>query len=173
VEAGPDQRVLAGTEVFLTPDGTLIHDQKWLTNNQLTCDTCFHTSANMERTTTFYIDVTSDHGCRASDSVRVLVYCDNSQIFIPNSFTPNGDGENDVFYPRGKGVKAINSFRIYNRWGQLVYDRNGMSLNDPSMGWNGTYNGDKAHPDVYVYFMDAVCYTGEPIFIKGDVTILK
>jgi gliding motility-associated-like protein len=123
--------------------------------------------------TTYYVDVLSEHGCRASDSVRVILYCDNSQVFIPNAFTPNGDGENDVFYPRGAGLKTIRTFRIYNRWGELIFEREGISLNDASNAWDGSYKGQEARPDVYVYVLEAECYTGDDVHIKGDVTILK
>ena len=123
--------------------------------------------------TTFTVDVLSDHGCKASDSVTILLYCDNSQVFIPNAFTPNGDGENDVFYPRGIGVKMIKTFRIYNRWGELLFERANITLNDASNAWDGSYKGGDPKPDVYVYIMEALCYTGEDITIKGDVTIIR
>jgi gliding motility-associated-like protein len=174
VDAGPDQRVLAGTICQIEAKGKLIHTLMWTPAEQLECDSCYASATTpMERSTTFFVDVTSPNGCKAIDSVRITIFCDNSQIFIPNSFTPNKDGENDKFYPRGKGVKYVKTFRIYNRWGELMYGRDNIQLNDDSKGWDGTFNGNAPRPDVYVYFMEAQCYTDEPIFIKGDVTILK
>lgn len=94
-------------------------------------------------------------------------------VFIPNSFTPNGDGKNDVFYPRGQGLKVIKTFRIYNRWGELLFEKDNFNLNDEQYGWDGSYKGDIPKPDVYVYLIEAVCYTGDDVFIKGDVTIIR
>jgi gliding motility-associated-like protein len=123
--------------------------------------------------TTYYANVESDKGCKASDSVRIFLYCENSQVFVPNTFTPNNDGENDVFYPRGVGIKAVKTFRVYNRWGELLFERSNISLNDAANAWDGSYKGGDPKPDVYVYIIEAVCYTDEDIFIKGDVTIIK
>ena len=99
--------------------------------------------------------------------------CDKSQVFIPNSFTPNNDGQNDVFYPRGVGISLIKSFRIYNRWGELLFERTNIGINDVSSAWDGTYNNSSPRPDVYVYVIDAVCETGAAINLKGDVTIIR
>jgi gliding motility-associated-like protein len=107
------------------------------------------------------------------DSVRVQVLCDGSQLSIPNTFTPNGDGLNDYFFPNGQGIDRINSFRVYSRWGELLFERNNVAVNDQYAGWNGTFNGRKLNPDVYVYIMEATCDTGEPIKFKGDVTLLR
>jgi len=101
------------------------------------------------------------------------VFCDQSQIFIPNTFTPNADGQNDIFYPRGTGVSIIKSFRIYNRWGELLFERANIKINDAGNAWDGTFNGNPPHPDVYVYIIDATCETGAPINLKGDVTIIR
>ncbi len=127
----------------------------------------------MQTTTTFVIKVATDFGCLASDSVTIHLYCDNSQVFVPNSFTPNGDGQNDVFYPRGSGISKVKSFRIYNRWGELMFERDNIQLNDASNAWDGSYGGEAPRPDVYVYIIDAICETGQPVFIKGDVTIIR
>ena len=127
----------------------------------------------MSVTTTYVVDVTSDHGCKNSDSVTIHLYCNTNQVFIPNSFTPNGDGQNDVFYPRGTGITMIKSFRIYNRWGELIFERDNIAINDASNAWDGSYGTSTPRPDVYVYVIDAICETGEPVFIKGDVTIIK
>lgn len=145
----------------------------WEPGASLSCDTCYNPVANNFSTTTYTVTVTSDFGCKATDDVTIFLFCDESQIFIPNTFTPNNDGQNDVFYPRGSGVSKINAFRIYNRWGELLFERTNIKINDISNAWDGTFNGGTSRPDVYVYLVDAICDTGEPIFIKGDVTIIK
>ncbi len=173
VNAGPDQSLVAGSEATLNATGTLINKYLWSPGQYLSCDSCATTIASLMSTTTYTITVTTNKGCTATDSVTIFLYCDKNQIFIPNSFTPNGDGQNDVFYPRGSGVSKINAFRIYNRWGEMLFERTNISINDVSNAWDGTYNGGLPRPDVYVYLVEAVCDTGEPIFIKGDVTIIR
>ncbi len=127
----------------------------------------------MQQTTQFNVTATNQYGCQDSAHVIIDVLCDKSQVFIPNTFTPNGDGQNDVFYPRGIGIKVVKSFRIYNRWGQLVFERDDIQLNDEHSGWDGTFNGAKPVPDTYIYAMDAVCDNGSPIDWKGDVTLIR
>ena len=173
VDAGPDQTLIAGSTAQLKATGNYIFTYNWTPDSTLSCNTCYDPVASMSVTTTYIVDVTSDHGCKNSDSVTIHLFCNSSQIFVPNSFTPNGDGQNDVFYPRGTGVKGIKAFRIYNRWGELLFERDNIEINDASNAWDGSYAGGKPRPDVYVYIVDAVCETGEPIFIKGDVTIIK
>lgn len=173
VDAGPNQSLVAGSHAQINATGTNIYTYSWTPGNLLSCDTCANPTANNYSTTTYTVNVTSDFGCRAYDSVTIYLFCDQSQIFIPNTFTPNGDGENDVFYPRGSGVSKIKAFRIYNRWGELLFEKTNISINDLSNAWDGTFKGGPSRPDVYVYLIDAVCDTGEPLFIKGDVTIVK
>lgn len=173
VDAGPDQRLVAGSHAQINATGTNIYHINWDPGNTLSCDTCLDPVANNFNTTTYVANVVTDFGCKASDSVTIYLFCDESQIFIPNTFTPNGDGQNDVFYPRGSGVSKIRAFRIYNRWGELLFERTGININDVGNAWDGSFNGGNVRPDVYVYLVDAICDTGEPIFIKGDVTIIK
>ena len=173
VDAGPDQSLVAGSEAHISAHGTNISTYLWTPGQYLSCDSCYNPSASLLNTTSFTVTVTSIHGCTATDSITIHMFCDKSQIFIPNSFTPNGDGENDVFYPRGTGVSNIKSFRIYNRWGEVIFEKQNISINDAASAWDGSFNGVQARPGVYVYFVDAVCDTGEPLFIKGDVTIIR
>jgi gliding motility-associated-like protein len=173
VDAGPDQRLLAGSTAQLHATGTDIASLTWWPGETLSCTDCFNPVASMTVMTTYNVDVVSDRGCKASDSVRILLYCDNSMIFIPNAFTPNGDGQNDVLYPRGMGLKTVKTFRIYNRWGELLYENENFNLNDATRGWDGSYKGSTPRPDVYVYILEGVCYTGEDVHIKGDVTIIR
>ena len=173
VNAGPDQVLLAGSHAQLNATGTLISSYLWSPGLTLSCDTCANPVASNLSTTTYTITVSSSFGCKADDSVTVMLFCDQSQVFIPNTFTPNADGQNDIFYPRGAGVKNIKTFRIYNRWGELLFEKTNIQLNDVNSAWDGTFNGAPPRADVYVYLIDAVCDTGESIFIKGDVTIIR
>ncbi len=173
VDAGPDQRVVEGASAQLGATGRYIHTYKWDDPQSLNCDTCANPVATVSVTTTYTVTVASDFGCKSSDTVTVRIFCDKSQIFLPNSFTPNNDGQNDVFYPRGTGVSVVKSFRIYNRWGQMLFERSNINLNDASNAWDGWFEGDPPRADVFVYVVEAICETGEPIFIKGDVTIIR
>lgn len=173
IDAGPNQRVVAGSAAQINAKGTDVATLLWTPSESLSCDDCFAPVATMTMNTTYHANVTSEHGCKASDSVTILIYCDNSQVFVPNSFTPNGDGQNDVFYPRGIGIKAVKTFRIYNRWGEMLFERENILLNDAVNAWDGSYKGGAPKPDVYVYIIEAICYTGDDVFIKGDVTIIR
>ena len=173
VNAGPDQTLVAGSHADIVATGTNIYSYQWQPANTLSCDTCYNPTAYNYSTTTYTVTVSTDFGCKTSDDVTIYLFCDESQIFIPNTFTPNNDGQNDVFYPRGSGVSNIKAFRIYNRWGELLFERTNIKINDKSNAWDGTFNGGNSRPDVYVYLIDAVCDTGEPLFLKGDVTIVK
>jgi hypothetical protein len=78
-----------------------------------------------------------------------------------------------VFFPRGVAISNIKSFRIYNRWGELVFEKLNININDESNAWDGTFRGIKQDPGVYMYMMDAICESGEEITWKGDVTIIR
>ncbi len=173
VDAGPDQTLLSGSEAQITAKGYLVYKWAWGNGESLSCDSCSNPVATMSVTTTYPVTVYSDFGCVNSDTITIRLFCDQSQIFVPNTFTPNGDGQNDVFYPRGKGVSVIKSFRIYNRWGELLFERTNLDINDVASAWDGTYQGEVLKPDVYVYIVTALCDSGEPLSVKGDVTLIK
>ncbi len=173
IDAGPDQTLLAGSTAQLQATGRNIATLLWTPSTTLSCDTCYDPVASMSVTTTYTAEVASEHGCKNADSVTIHLYCSTSQLFIPNTFTPNGDGQNDVFYPRGTGVSSVKSFRIYNRWGELLFERDNIQLNDESNAWDGSFGSATPRADVYVYVIDAICETGEPLFVKGDVTIVR
>jgi gliding motility-associated-like protein len=94
-------------------------------------------------------------------------------VFIPNTFTPNGDGVNDRFYVSGRGLGAVTKMAIYNRWGELVYEGTGARANDPGFGWDGTYKGEVLAPDVFVYVIEVQCTTGEPFTFRGDISLIR
>ena len=173
VTASGSQTIVDGTSAALNSSGTNIATIGWSPAATLSCDSCYNPIATPPGSTTYFVNVSSRFGCLAGDSVYIKVVCDATQVFIPNTFTPNGDGNNDVFYPRGTGISQVKSFRIYNRWGELLFEKDNFNLNDVGSAWNGSFNGSPPRPDVYVYIVDATCNNGEPLFIKGDVTIIK
>ncbi|MBS1629284.1 MAG: PKD domain-containing protein [Bacteroidetes bacterium] len=172
-DAGDDQFINYGSSVTLNPTEKGIARIEWRPDTTLSCFDCFHPVAHPSFTTIYYAKGYSEYGCVDSDSVVVRVRCNGDSVFIPNSFTPNGDGLNDVFFPRGKGISYISSMRIFNRWGELVFERYNFPLNDEKSGWDGSYKGSKLPPDVFMYTIQTRCATGEPLLWKGDVTILR
>ena len=173
IDAGPDQTIVDGASALIKGTGTSIATITWTPSQTLSCDSCLNPTSTPPTTTTYTVSVSSEYGCLASDSVTIKVICDASQVFMPNAFTPNNDGNNDVYYPRGSGISIIRSFRIYNRWGELLFERSNIQINDESNAWNGSYNGGEPRPDVYVYVVEAVCANGQSVSLKGDVTIIK
>ncbi len=173
VNAGPDQNVLAGSTVQLNPTATNVATYVWSPSDGLNCTTCPNPVASPTKTTNYTVDVASDFGCKSSDEVTLFVTCDGKQLWMPNTFTPNADGQNDRFYPHGRGITTVKRFRIYDRWGELIYDISNMPVDDANYGWDGTYKNQPLKPDVYVYIVNAECTTGEPLEVKGDISLIR
>ena len=145
----------------------------WLPAQHLDCAECPQPTANPPRTTDYNVQVQDRYGCKNSGNVTVKVVCGDQNFFIPNTFSPNGDGVNDIFYLRGSGLFRINSLMIFNRWGEIVFEKKNLSINDPLGGWDGSYKGKKAKPDVYIYQIEIVCGNGEIIKYAGNVALIQ
>jgi gliding motility-associated-like protein len=94
---------------------------------------------------------------------------------MPNAFTPNGDGNNDIFYVRGTGF-TVKSFSVYNRLGELVFSKENFNPNDPAYGWDGTFGGQAVSDAAgFVYMMEIVCRNSNnaPELIKGTILMIK
>lgn len=129
--------------------------------------------ASPNQTTTYSVIASNGGLCVSRDEITIRVICGNSNVFIPNTFSPNNDGVNDVFYPRGKGLFNVKNFRVFNRWGQLVFERSNVAPNNASEGWNGTYKGNQLPSDVYVYIIDMQCDNNMVIPFKGNITLIR
>lgn len=118
-------------------------------------------------TFSYYLFVESAYGCKGYDTIKVLVV-NQASFFVPNAFTPNGDGLNDVFRPYAVGYKSITYFRVFNRWGQEVYITDNLES-----GWNGTYKGTGAEMGVYFWEIKFTDRFGKEGTTKGDVTLIR
>jgi gliding motility-associated-like protein len=92
---------------------------------------------------------------------------------LPTGFTPNGDGQNDVFLIRSEDLKTVNVFRVYNRWGQLIFEKKNVLPNDATSGWDGSFQGQYCAPDIYMYYVEGTCLSGKNTTLKGDVMIIR
>ncbi len=118
-------------------------------------------------------------GCLRYDTVFIVAIeppeCTPDLVFVPNAFTPNADGINDVLYVYSVAPVTVNVWRIYDQWGNLLFESKNQTLGLPSLrsqdGWDGTYNGKKLPPDVYVYYLQYTCGQRK-YFLKGDVSII-
>ena len=116
----------------------------------------------------YKVVVIDENNCSDSDFVKVKIFRTNPQIFVPSAFTPNSDGKNDVFRPIAVGISKIEYFRVYNRWGQLVF-----STTTNEAGWDGKISGKEQATGTFVWVVKAVDYTGKAVFAKGTVTLIR
>ncbi len=112
-------------------------------------------------------------GCADDDATRIIVRV-NRDIFIPNVFSPNNDGVNDLFLPTaGRRVEIINSMQIFDRWGNMVFESRSFQPGDDSFGWDGTYRGRELAPGVFVYKVEVTFDDGNTEIMDGTVTIIR
>jgi gliding motility-associated-like protein len=142
----------------------------WTPADSLSCTTCQSPIASPADTMEYKLMLTTTDGCLDTVVYRVvpLPPCNPAHIRIPNAFTPDGDGNNDVFaVVPYEGLEVISRLTIYNRWGQKVYEASGQNA-----AWDGTTFGDPAPSDVYIWLLEVLC-DGERKVRKGDVTVLR
>jgi gliding motility-associated-like protein len=174
VDLGPDRTVDAGQVITLSPAVSAnVVNYNWWPATGLNCTNCNAPQFVADKDIVYHVRVTTQYGCESQDDVRIIVACGKGAVYIPNAFTPNGDGKNDVFYIKGYGIQQVKSFRIFNRWGQLVFQRENFLPNDRSFGWDGTFNGRPADPGAFVYITEVICNEGKPIVEKGTVVLIR
>ncbi|PWL30447.1 MAG: hypothetical protein DCO96_05585 [Fluviicola sp. XM-24bin1] len=127
------------------------------------------TQATVDQSTIFTLTVT-DGICLRTDTTLVNVFtyiCENPFVYIPNAFSPNDDGENEILYVRGAMVEKM-VLRIYDRWGEMVFESF-----DRTNGWDGTFRGKDMDPDTYDYYLQVTCIGGLEEIIKGNITLIR
>ncbi len=123
--------------------------------------------ATLSSDITYYVTGTTALHCQGVDTINIKVY-KGPEIYVPTAFTPNSDGKNDLLKPIAIGMQQYHFFRVYNRWGKIVF-----ATNDFSKGWDGNINGVPQNTGSYVWIAEAVDYKGNVIQRKGMVTIIR
>lgn len=174
----PDAVVSADmTEIFLGQEtGVYVetneqNDVSWESEASLNGSDPKVQTADPEETTTYNVTVIDpETGCLIDETIEIVVLadpCEEPHIYVPNAFTPNRDGINDVLYVRGLHIDEMR-FIIHNRWGEEVFQST-----EQDKGWDGTHNGDIATGDAFGWYLEVTCFDGTRNVFKGNVTILR
>lgn len=116
----------------------------------------------------YRVRVTVPPGCSADDDIKVVVFKSGPDLFIPTGFTPNSDGRNDVLRPIAVGIKRLVYFRVYNRWGNMIYSTSSLGE-----GWDGTVNGVQQGTGTFIFMASAIDYLDRPIIKKGTIVLIR
>lgn len=174
LELGEDEFIQLGDSVLLTGQTTTLIDSIfWTPEDPLSISNKLSTFTAPIETTTFMLEVVDMNGCRAVDEVTVFVDR-RRNVYIPNAFSPNNDGENDWFAVYGgNGIASVVSFQVFDRWGELLFERRNFRPNNPLLGWDGRFRGKTMGSGVFVYLATIQFLDGQQETFKGDVTLLR
>lgn len=167
--AGRDTSVIMGQDLQLAASGGV--DYRWspalgLSATNIANPVAVYTAPS--EGIRYKVLVYNEAGCADSSYLTVKVFATGPTVFVPNAFTPNGDGRNEKIRPVAVGMQRLEYFKIYNRWGELVY---ASPAND--IGWDGTIGGKPQRSETYVWIVKAVDYNGKVYLRKGTLTLLR
>lgn len=164
--AFPDTTINMNTDAFISatadPTGG---DFSW-DNDDLDCPTCQSNYASPILDTEYIVDYITPEGCRATDTMVVTVLFEDI-VDLPNGFSPNSDGKNDILLVKGEGIVAMNLV-IHNRYGQQVFKSDSQDV-----GWDGTFKGKSENPGVFAWYLEYTLIDGSTNLKKGNVTLIK
>ncbi|HLO55290.1 MAG TPA: gliding motility-associated C-terminal domain-containing protein [Saprospiraceae bacterium] len=174
MDLGYDQTISLGDSVLFNPELNFIPvSWTWNTQKGMSQLDTFITYVAPFETTNYLLTVKDANGCTVEDRVTIFVD-DDVNVFIPNIFSPNNDGINDILtIYSGAGVLLIDQFHIFDRWGSLMFSRRFFNPNDLTQGWDGRFNGKDLNPGVFVYYAKIKLFNGETKVVSGDVTIVN
>jgi gliding motility-associated-like protein len=163
VNLGHDTTLCVGCSILLNA-GSIYSEYQWQ-------DGTMSSEYEVKKSGTYWVNVTDQWGCKYSDTIIVKQVCEDKDLYIPNSFTPNGDNINDSFRIIVPGCFINVKMKIYNRWGNLLYE-----TNEPEKGWNGRSKNRDVSEGVYIYIITYYNLSRNPSVLRnrnGTVTLLR
>ncbi len=161
--------VFEAQDVNLNAVGNFV-EYSWTPSDLLTCDDCPNPIATVNETTTFTVEAFDENGCSKEADITITVgeVCLINELRIPDAITDNGNGRNDRFRVANLPPESdLVDIRVFNRWGEKVFDENN------NMGWDGSFRNEPAPAGVYMYMIIYDCGNGDEQFFKGDITVLR
>ena len=176
VDLGPDEEILEGEsyDINAITNLTDLEILRWTPSDSLSNDTTLFVTANPSESTTYSLFLQDSTGCSVSDQITIFVNRE-SRIFVPNIFSPDDDGINDLFtiYADTRQVLSVQSLMIFDRWGNMVFQKLDFLPNDESLGWDGRLRGERMNNGVYVYTARLLFTDGRTEVIRGDLMLVK
>jgi gliding motility-associated-like protein len=175
VDLGPDQLITLGERITLRAQNNLasISTISWVAADSLSCLDCLNPIITPIQEGIYQVTLTDENGCKATDEVLIRILPDRS-VYIPNAFSPNGDGRNDFFNIFvGNSVQEVEMLSVYNRWGGLVFQSRDIEPNVVSDGWNGQIGGQLAPVGVYAYVAQVKFIDGREEVLMGEVNLIR
>lgn len=167
IDAGEDVTIYPGEQVELSASGNCSYFT-WFPNYHLSSIQISNPIASPPITTKYFVTATTEFGCAISDSVIVRV-SPETILDIPNAFSPgSGTSVNDEIKIIKRGLATLKYFRIYNRWGQMIFE-----TTDIEKGWNGRFKDQPQPLGTYVYIIEAITSTGKPFYKQGNITLIR
>ena len=174
VNAGDDKKINSGSPVDLIPIISAdVTEVNWSPTGNIFRNSGNAITVKPFTNTEYTVQVKNAAGCTASDKVNVTIINTSTDVFIPNTFSPNADGANDIFYPRSAGSIKIRRLKIFNRDGITVYEKINFYTNDAASGWNGNYKGAVLAAGIYIYAIEIIGSSGKPTVVTGNVALLQ
>jgi gliding motility-associated-like protein len=165
----PDVETLPGVTVTVKARNNIGNIYTWTPNSGLTAPTASTTSVTVNETTLYQVSIISDIGCTTTDTVLVKVL-PGVDIYVPQGFSPNNDGQNDRLYPMLVGMRQLNYFKVFNRWGNAIFSTGNASA---SAGWDGMYLGQLQTSGAYTWVAEAIDLQGRVVRKTGTVLLLR
>ena len=177
VDLGDDQEISFGDSATIQAVVNVPFDSiaslQWNGSDMFDCPSCLTQIVAPIITTAYSITVISTDGCEDKDSVNVIL-SKGHEIYVPNVFSPNGDGIYDLLSINARhGVKEISSFLIFDRWGNLVFEIDHVQPDDPAVLWDGRFNGEVLNSGVFTFKMDVKFKDGSGEVRYGNITLLR
>jgi gliding motility-associated-like protein len=163
---------LAPVSVHFEVTGGYLSRINWSPSEFISCTTCTETVITPPHDILYELEVQNEYSCTAKANIQIKTFS-SGRVNIPNAFSPNGDGRNDIFYIIGsQDIKIVKEFSVFNRWGQAVFRAENFPANDPGFGWNGMSNGKAASAEAYVYIVIIEFKDGTTQVFKGSVILV-
>lgn len=163
-----DSSIIIGEYIDLDATAGDSLNYSWRPKEGLSCTNCPNPRAQPLKNTTYIVSINDPFGCFSFNDTIYIEVIEEYTLDVPNAFSPNGDGNNDIIYAKGWGLKELIAFKIYNRYGELVFESN-----DFDHGWDGTYKGKPQNMETYVYTVEAETYSGKVLSKKGNISLLR
>jgi gliding motility-associated-like protein len=165
--AGNDTTINIGESAEIFASGGLSYLWSPNVNGTIACPTCSNTVVQPTVTTQYIVVISNSIYCKVQDTVTVTVDVNCGDFFIPNVFSPNGDGLNDYINVHGRCISTFN-LQIFNRWGEKVFETSSLTES-----WDGTFRGQKLDTGVFVYKADGISIDGQSFNLKGNITLMR